>query len=119
MDIRFLESFVTVAECGSIAEAARRLNLTPAALAQRLRALEQDLGHSLVSRVGRTVRPTASGLAVLRHAGALIDGARDLRAIAAQVAAAGVVRTAVVVVGPVLTAGEFPDSHRYSTTRAR
>lgn len=84
MDIRFLESFVAVAECGSIAEAARRLNLTPAALAQRLRALEQDLGHSLVSRVGRTVRPTASGLAVLRHAGALIDGARDLRAIAAN-----------------------------------
>lgn len=84
MDIRFLESFVTVAECGSIAEAARRLNLTPAALAQRLRALEQDLGHSLVSRVGRTVRPTASGLAVLRYAGALIEGARDLRAIAAN-----------------------------------
>ncbi len=39
--------------------------------------------------------------------------------IAAQVAAAGVVRTAVVVVGPVLTAGEFPDSHLYSTTRPR
>ncbi|GAA4325768.1 precorrin-4 C(11)-methyltransferase [Klenkia terrae] len=39
--------------------------------------------------------------------------------IADQVAAAGVVRTAVVVVGPVLTAGEFPDSHLYSTTRAR
>ncbi|SDO89080.1 precorrin-4/cobalt-precorrin-4 C11-methyltransferase [Klenkia soli] len=39
--------------------------------------------------------------------------------IAEQVAAAGVVRTAVVVVGPVLTAGEFPDSHLYSTTRAR
>ena len=39
--------------------------------------------------------------------------------IAGQVAAAGVVRTAVVVVGPVLTAGDFPDSHLYSTTRSR
>ncbi|WP_336030270.1 precorrin-4 C(11)-methyltransferase [Geodermatophilus sp. FMUSA9-8] len=39
--------------------------------------------------------------------------------IAAQVEAAGVRRTAVVVVGPVLTAGEFPDSHLYSTTRCR
>lgn len=84
MDIRFLQSFVTVADCGSIAEAARRLNLTPAALAQRLRTLEQDLGHSLITRVGRTVRPTASGLAVLQHARALIDAARDLRAIAAN-----------------------------------
>ena len=39
--------------------------------------------------------------------------------IAEQVAAAGVRRTAVVVVGPVLTAGEFPDSHLYSTARPR
>jgi DNA-binding transcriptional LysR family regulator len=92
MDIRFLESFVAVADCGSIAEAARRLNLTPAALAQRLRTLEQDLGHSLVTRVGRTVRPTASGLAVLRHARQLIEGARALRAIAANDEPAGQLR---------------------------
>ncbi len=39
--------------------------------------------------------------------------------IAAQVEAAGVKRTAVVVVGPVLTADQFPDSHLYSTTRCR
>ena len=92
MDTRFLETFVTIADCGSIAEAARRLNLTPAALAQRLRALEADLGHSLVQRVGRTVQPTQSGLAVLRHAQAVIDGARDLRAIAADDQPAGQLR---------------------------
>ncbi len=92
MDIRFLESFVTVAECGSIAEAARRLNITPAALAQRLRIIEQDLGQSLVTRAGRTVRPTASGLAVLRHAQTVIDGVRDLRAIAANDEPAGQLR---------------------------
>jgi precorrin-4/cobalt-precorrin-4 C11-methyltransferase len=28
-------------------------------------------------------------------------------------------RTAVVIVGKVLTAGEFPDSHLYSTARCR
>jgi precorrin-4/cobalt-precorrin-4 C11-methyltransferase len=39
--------------------------------------------------------------------------------IAGQVAAAGVRRTAVVIVGPVLAAAEFPDSHLYSTTRPR
>lgn len=84
MDIRFLETFITVADCGSIAEAARRLNRTPAALAQRLRALEQDLGHPLVMRSGRTIQPTAEGLAILGHARALVEGARDLRALAAQ-----------------------------------
>lgn len=84
MDIRFLETFITIADCGSIAEAARRLNRTPAALAQRLRALEQDLGHPLIVRSGRTVQPTAEGLAILDHARALVEGARDLRALAAQ-----------------------------------
>jgi precorrin-4/cobalt-precorrin-4 C11-methyltransferase len=39
--------------------------------------------------------------------------------IAATVRAAGVVRTAVIVVGEVLTAGQFPDSHLYSTARCR
>lgn len=96
MDIRFLESFIAVADCGSIAEAARRLNLTAAALSQRLRTLEQDLGHSLVMRVGRRVRPTASGLAVLEHARTLIDGARDLRAIAAQDEPAGQLRLGAI-----------------------
>ena len=39
--------------------------------------------------------------------------------IAGQVAEAGVRRTAVVVVGRVLAAEQFLDSHLYSTTRAR
>ncbi|MGW4466163.1 precorrin-4 C(11)-methyltransferase [Micromonospora sp. NBC_01796] len=39
--------------------------------------------------------------------------------IAEQVRDAGIVRTAVVIVGDVLTAATFPDSHLYSTTRCR
>ncbi|MFI1252775.1 precorrin-4 C(11)-methyltransferase [Streptomyces netropsis] len=39
--------------------------------------------------------------------------------IADQVKAAGVVRTAVIIVGRTLTAEQFPDSHLYSTTRDR
>ena len=39
--------------------------------------------------------------------------------IAAQVAEAGIRRTAIVVVGRALTADQFRDSHLYSTTRAR
>ncbi len=92
MDLRFLESFVEVADCHSVAEAARRLNLTPATVAQRLKALEQELGHPLVGRAGRTVRPTASGLAVLPAARRLIESARDLRALAAADLPAGDLR---------------------------
>jgi precorrin-4/cobalt-precorrin-4 C11-methyltransferase len=42
-----------------------------------------------------------------------------LAGIAEQVRAAGVTRTAVVIVGAVLTAEEFPDSHLYSADRCR
>ncbi len=44
MDTEFLESFVKVVEHGSVAEAARRLNLTAAAVTQRIRALEREIG---------------------------------------------------------------------------
>ncbi|WP_433615536.1 precorrin-4 C(11)-methyltransferase [Dactylosporangium sp. CA-139114] len=39
--------------------------------------------------------------------------------IAEQVRAAGIRRTAVIIVGPALAASEFPDSHLYSTSRHR
>jgi precorrin-4/cobalt-precorrin-4 C11-methyltransferase len=42
-----------------------------------------------------------------------------LATIAAQVHAAGIVRTAVIIVGSVLTAAQFPDSHLYSVERCR
>jgi len=42
-----------------------------------------------------------------------------LAGIAAAVREAGIRRTAVIVVGPALTAAQFPDSHLYSTTRCR
>lgn len=84
MNTRFLESFLVIAECGSIAEAARRQNLTPAALAQRLRALEADLGQPLMTRSGRSVQPTEAGLAIVDHARALIAATRDLQAVAAM-----------------------------------
>lgn len=92
MDIRFLESFVMVAEGGSIAGAARRLHLTPAAVAQRLQALERELGHALVMRVGRVVRPTPEGLAILPQARALIEGSRNLRLAAERGEPAGQIR---------------------------
>ncbi|MFR9730753.1 precorrin-4 C(11)-methyltransferase [Saccharopolyspora sp. MS10] len=43
----------------------------------------------------------------------------DLADIAGSVRAAGITRTAVVVVGEVLTASAFPDSHLYSANRCR
>ncbi|MCC3263312.1 LysR family transcriptional regulator, partial [Paenibacillus polymyxa] len=56
MDTRYVQSFVSVIESGSLAEAARRLDLTPAAIAARVRTLEEELGTTLIKRVGRSVK---------------------------------------------------------------
>ena len=89
MDTRFLESFVNVVECGSIAEAARRLNLTPAGVGQRLRALEAEIGARLVVRSGRTITATAAGRAIIERARQVLREIRDLSTIATDDTLAG------------------------------
>lgn len=79
MDTRFLQGFVAVVECGSIAEAARHLDLAPTTLAQQLRALEADLGSTLLTRSGRVVRPTESGWRIFNRARDILREVRDLR----------------------------------------
>ncbi|HMS07352.1 MAG TPA: LysR substrate-binding domain-containing protein [Burkholderiaceae bacterium] len=87
METSFLQSFVLVAETGSIAEASRRLGVTPAAIAQQLRALERDLGASLVARAGRTVAPTPAGHRLLGKAQDLL---REINSLPAAVREDGV-----------------------------
>ncbi len=77
-----MQSFVAVVEAGSFAEAARKLDLTSAAIAARIKALEMDLGVALVKRSGRSVRPTESGMRILEGTKAAIRNIRDLRAMA-------------------------------------
>jgi DNA-binding transcriptional LysR family regulator len=76
----YIDSFVTVAECGSMAEAARRLNVTPTALAQRIRVLERDFDIKLIVRSGRTVRLTEGGTRLMSRAKQFQREVRDLRA---------------------------------------
>lgn len=89
MDIRYLQSFVTVVEFGSLAEAARRLDLTPAAVAARVHALELELGATLIKRAGRSVKPTAAGIKILERSRSVVRDVRDLRAIASDDASLG------------------------------
>lgn len=56
-----LRAFAAVAEAGSFSAAARRLNVTHAAVAQQVRALEDHLGVSLAVRDGRALALTAEG----------------------------------------------------------
>ena len=65
-DLRF---FVAVTEAGSLAEAARRMDVTPSAVSQHLRQLERRLGLHLVHRSTRSFSLTDEG--ELFYAGAL------------------------------------------------
>jgi DNA-binding transcriptional LysR family regulator len=112
MDTRFLESFITVIENGSMAEAARQLNLTSAAIALRIRTLEAEIGTRLLIRSGRSVRPTEAGAAILSRARDVLNNVRDLKSIATGDTVAGELRIGVVqtalsgLLPPVLTAME-------------
>lgn len=86
MDSRFLQSFVTVVDFGSIADAARRLDLPATTVAQQMRALEADIGGKLLRRVGRTVRPTVLGSRIIDQAREVLRGVRDLRSAASDTA---------------------------------
>src|SRR6202166_4197040 len=57
-DLRF---FVTLAASSSLAAAARALNVTPPAVTQRLRLMEERLGLRLVDRSGRRMVLTDEG----------------------------------------------------------
>lgn len=84
METNYLRTFVWVVEAGSMSEAARRLDITPAAVAQQVRVLEQELGAPLLRRAGRTVSPTEAGHRLLARAQALLRDLGHLRAVVAD-----------------------------------
>jgi DNA-binding transcriptional LysR family regulator len=82
MDTRYLQSFVAICDHGSFAEAARVLNLTPAALAARIKTLEEEIGTALLTRAGRVARPTEAGVRIMDRVRAMLKDARSIQAIA-------------------------------------
>jgi DNA-binding transcriptional LysR family regulator len=106
MDTRFLDSFLTVVDSGSIAEAARRLNLTPAAVALRIRTIEAEVGASLIARSGRSVKLTEAGAAILPRARKVLGDVRDLKSIASNETPSGELRLGTV---QTVLAGLLPD----------
>jgi len=80
-----LRAFEAAASAHSFSGAARALNVTHAAVAQQVRALEQELGAELIFREGRGLQLTVQGA---RLAAALSEGFRDIAAALAEITAA-------------------------------
>ncbi|WDZ79228.1 LysR family transcriptional regulator (plasmid) [Ensifer adhaerens] len=96
METRFLETFLTVVEHGSLAEASRRLGVTPAAIAQRIQALEDEIGLPLLARSGRRVKPTEAGIAILEKSRRVLADVRQLKSLAHDDQAFGELRLGAI-----------------------
>lgn len=107
METRFLQTLLTVVETGSLAQTARRLAITPSAVIQRVKALEDEIGQPLICRAGHAMRPTAAGTAVLADIQRLLAAESDVKASASAKLGMGLLR--VGVIQPVLT-GWLPDT---------
>jgi DNA-binding transcriptional LysR family regulator len=92
VETQFLHTFVTVVDQGSMAAAARVLNITPAAVAQQIRTLEREIGAPLIARVGRTVSVTEEGSRILERTRELLRHVADLRSVAVDTQVSGELR---------------------------
>jgi DNA-binding transcriptional LysR family regulator len=86
VDLKRLKTFVTVAEHGTVSQAAELLHITQPALSRQISSLEEEIGFPLFDRVGRHLVLTARGeqllgecRGLLSHAGAVTERARALR----------------------------------------
>jgi DNA-binding transcriptional LysR family regulator len=77
-DVRSLDLLRSVAEQGSIRQAALAHNISQPAASMRLRSLERSLGLDLLDRTGGRARLTAAGLAVVRWSEDVLDSMRTL-----------------------------------------
>lgn len=93
IDVEHLETLLAVVDAGSFDDASIDLGITPSAVSQRIKALENRLGAILVVR-SRPVVPTEQGYKVLRYARQMsllsTEFARELSADKPQSIALGV-----------------------------
>ncbi len=72
MEAKQLRYFLAVARAGSFVKAAEAEGVAQPSLSQMIKRLEDDLGVPLFDRLGRAVRLTAHGEALLPHAEAVL-----------------------------------------------
>lgn len=82
MKLEGIATFVSVAECGSLTEAARRMRVSRSVVSDRLVELERSLGTRLLQRSTRKVSVTEDGAAFLERATRIVrevqEAASDL-----------------------------------------
>ena len=72
MNLRYLHTFIGIAEAGGIARAGARLNVSQPAASRQILALEAELGVRPFDRIGRRFRLTSEGEDLLRQSRRLL-----------------------------------------------
>lgn len=80
MKLEGIATFVSVAECGSLTEAARRMRVSRSVVSDRLVELERSLGTRLLQRSTRKVSVTEDGAAFLERAVRIVREVQDAAA---------------------------------------
>lgn len=78
-DLRSMEIFLTVTESESMAGAAKRLDITQAAVSQNISKIEEDLGAVLIDRSLRPLRLTPAGTILRSRARHVLELAKETR----------------------------------------
>ncbi|QBE62162.1 LysR family transcriptional regulator [Pseudoduganella lutea] len=73
-----MQLFVLIARLGSLAAAARAVDLTPPAATKRLATLESRLGVRLLNRTTRSLSLTSEGETYLQHATRILADVREM-----------------------------------------
>lgn len=79
MELRQIQYFCAVVACGSFTKAAEECLVSQSAISQQVKALEAELGFSLVHRRGRSFDVTPAGELFARKASVLLEQLEDLR----------------------------------------
>ena len=77
MEIKALKTFLLVADLGTVAEAAKRLNCVQSNVTARIKALEDELDLPLFIRSRAGMALTSAGLVLRDHARAVLRAERD------------------------------------------
>lgn len=79
MDIRQLESFLSVVESPTMSRAAETLHLSTGAVSLQMRALSSELKVQLFVRSGRKLVATSAGQRLAEHARSIVLGVKQIR----------------------------------------
>ncbi len=73
MEVRNLETFIRVAELGSVTRAAEEMGFVQSTVSMQIRQMEAELGYPLFDRIGKRVSLTALGEEFLSNAYEIIN----------------------------------------------